>query len=238
MLASDIDKAASLDDLRVAIDRFSDASPHQIFHFGICQIDNTIITDVIYTRPIKGKGISSNDFSEEMKTKVVDEALFLMAPFDLLHHEFQTSDNSYFEPLRAMVAPLELEGVIVIPYKHENTISIIIIHCSEQQFIAGMSNILPSLFLMASKIFARFPTLSKWPADYQLTDREAQVLQIASSGSLEKSIARQLGISLHTVRIHIENAKRKLEARSKTHAILIAAASGEINALTEQSRRK
>ena len=100
-----------------------------------------------------------------------------------------------------------------------------------------MNTILPSLFLLASKIFARFPTLAKCPSDYRLTHREAEVLQISSMGAFEKDIAGQLGISLHTVRIHIENAKRKLGARSKAHAVMIATKLGEINPMSEQLRR-
>lgn len=238
VLASDIDKAASLVDLGVAIDRFSEAVGYQILHFGVSKSENILVRDVIYTRPVTGSTLQVADFSEDVRRMIFDEARILLKPFDIMRHEFQTCDTAHFDELRKIVSSAGIGGVMVIPYKYENTVSMVIVRCDYDKFMAEIIDILPAVYTLVSKTFARFPTLAKWPDEYLLTRREAEVVQMASMGSLEKSIARQLGISLHTVRIHIENAKRKLEARSKTHAILLAAASGEINALTDQSRRK
>ena len=237
ILISGIDRSNTLADLDAAIELFSDSVPYQILHFGVCKIDNTVIKDIIYTRTVEGTQAAPNDYSEEIKLLVVDEALQLMAPYDILTHEFQACDAEKFKPMRELAAALGVEGLIVIPYKHGNAISIVIIRCAVEEFQASLSKVLPAIYSMISRTFARFPSLAKWPDEYRLTDREAEVLQISSHGAPEKDIARELGISVHTIRIHVENAKRKLEARNKAHAITIAALEGEISPATNIERR-
>jgi len=52
-----------------------------------------------------------------------------------------------------------------------------------------------------------------------LTPRELQVLDAIAAGLTNKGIARQLGISLHTVKFHVESVFRKLGARTRTEAV-------------------
>lgn len=52
-----------------------------------------------------------------------------------------------------------------------------------------------------------------------LTAREAQVLDAIADGLTNKAIARRLGISLHTVKFHVESVFRKLDARTRTEAV-------------------
>jgi len=52
-----------------------------------------------------------------------------------------------------------------------------------------------------------------------LTPREVEMLSAIGSGLSNKAIARQLDISLHTVKFHIESLFRKLGARSRAEAV-------------------
>lgn len=52
-----------------------------------------------------------------------------------------------------------------------------------------------------------------------LTAREAQVLDAIADGLTNKAIARRLGISLHTVKFHVESVFRKLNASTRTEAV-------------------
>ena len=52
-----------------------------------------------------------------------------------------------------------------------------------------------------------------------LTPREVEMLSAIGSGLGNKAIARQLDISLHTVKFHIESLFRKLGARSRAEAV-------------------
>jgi len=56
-----------------------------------------------------------------------------------------------------------------------------------------------------------------------LTPREAQILDAIADGLTNKAIARRLGISLHTVKFHVESVFRKLGASTRTEAVARAA---------------
>jgi DNA-binding NarL/FixJ family response regulator len=56
-------------------------------------------------------------------------------------------------------------------------------------------------------------------AQVLLTPRELDVLAAIGSGLSNKQIARQLRISLHTVKFHIESLFRKLGARTRAEAV-------------------
>jgi DNA-binding CsgD family transcriptional regulator len=60
--------------------------------------------------------------------------------------------------------------------------------------------------------------------DALLTPRELEVLGAIGEGLTNKAIARKLGISLHTVKFHVESLFRKLGARTRTEALAKAAA--------------
>ena len=59
-----------------------------------------------------------------------------------------------------------------------------------------------------------------------LTPREVDVLRLMGNGDTNKTIAATLGITLDTAKKHVANVISKLEARSRTHAAIIAAQSG------------
>jgi DNA-binding NarL/FixJ family response regulator len=57
-----------------------------------------------------------------------------------------------------------------------------------------------------------------------LTAREAAILRLVAGGYSNKEIARCLGIAVGTVKNHLSDMLRKLEARDRTHAVLKAMA--------------
>ncbi|MDO8635565.1 MAG: LuxR C-terminal-related transcriptional regulator, partial [Dehalococcoidia bacterium] len=59
-----------------------------------------------------------------------------------------------------------------------------------------------------------------------LTKREVDVLRLLGNGDSNKIIAETLGITLDTVKKHARNVIDKLQARSRTHAAIIAAQAG------------
>jgi DNA-binding NarL/FixJ family response regulator len=59
-----------------------------------------------------------------------------------------------------------------------------------------------------------------------LTAREVDVLRLLGNGDSNKIIADTLGITLDTVKKHVRNVIDKLQARSRTHAAIIAAQAG------------
>ena len=61
-----------------------------------------------------------------------------------------------------------------------------------------------------------------------LTPREAEVLALVGQGMSNKAVARRLGISLHTVKFHLEALFEKLGASSRAQAVAIGLRGGAI----------
>ena len=59
-----------------------------------------------------------------------------------------------------------------------------------------------------------------------LTEREQEVLRLVALGLPNKGIALDLGISEHTVKFHVGSILGKLDAGSRTEAVMTAARRG------------
>jgi DNA-binding NarL/FixJ family response regulator len=66
-------------------------------------------------------------------------------------------------------------------------------------------------------------------ADEILTDREIEVLRKVATGTSNKIIASQLGVSEATVKSHMKSILSKLGANDRTHAVTIALKRGFID---------
>lgn len=62
-----------------------------------------------------------------------------------------------------------------------------------------------------------------------LSDAERRVLALVAAGSATDDIAVALGVSPHTVRTHVRNLMRKLDAQSRAHAVAIAMREGAVD---------
>ena len=59
-------------------------------------------------------------------------------------------------------------------------------------------------------------------AESQFTPREMRVLQVLTEGKPNKVIAADLGLQEVTIKLHVKSVCRKLGARNRTHAAMIA----------------
>jgi DNA-binding NarL/FixJ family response regulator len=55
-----------------------------------------------------------------------------------------------------------------------------------------------------------------------LTPRELSVIDLLREGNSNKLIARQLDMQVDTVKVHVRNIFKKLNARNRTHAAFVA----------------
>jgi DNA-binding NarL/FixJ family response regulator len=85
----------------------------------------------------------------------------------------------------------------------------------------GLSYVDPRLdrILLSPRATERVPTLSP---------REREIMHLMAEGLTAEAIANQLVVSVETVRTHVRNVIRKLQARNRVHAIAIALERGEI----------
>ncbi|WP_414652716.1 response regulator transcription factor [Hyphomicrobium sp.] len=65
-------------------------------------------------------------------------------------------------------------------------------------------------------------------AALSLTRRERQCLQGLAIGCSNNDIAKRLEISVPTVALHLSNARRKLDAKTREQAVALAVAHGLI----------
>jgi DNA-binding CsgD family transcriptional regulator/PAS domain-containing protein len=67
------------------------------------------------------------------------------------------------------------------------------------------------------------------PAIVRLSAREREILAGLAAGERTEQIADRLVLSADTVRTHVRNAMRKLDARSRVHAVVLALRAHEID---------
>ncbi len=61
-----------------------------------------------------------------------------------------------------------------------------------------------------------------------LSPREREVIGLMAEGLTAEAIGARLGVSVETVRSHVRNVIRKLQARNRVHAIALALERGEV----------
>ena len=82
---------------------------------------------------------------------------------------------------------------------------------------------------LAVKLFTRIARNEENSLIEPLTDRELEVLTLTGKGLTNKVIGVQLGISDRTVQNHLANIFSKLQAESRTEAVMRAVSLGLIN---------
>ena len=90
-----------------------------------------------------------------------------------------------------------------------------------ERIAAGGSYVDPRLdrILLSPRATAQVP---------QLSPREREIMHLMAEGRTADAIAQELNVSVETVRTHVRNTIRKLQARNRVHAIALALTRGEI----------
>jgi DNA-binding NarL/FixJ family response regulator len=82
---------------------------------------------------------------------------------------------------------------------------------------------------IAKKLMSHLFSSAKGPVVEELTGRELEVLSLAAKGYTNKAIGAQLGISDRTVQGHLAHIFNKLQAGSRTEAVMRAVSLGWIS---------
>lgn len=86
-----------------------------------------------------------------------------------------------------------------------------------EQAFAGASPMSPQIARRVLELFRRHVPPSR--ADYNLTERELDVLELLTQGDDNKQIAEKLFVSPFTVRAHLHNIYDKLHVHSRSQAV-------------------
>ncbi len=87
-------------------------------------------------------------------------------------------------------------------------------------------------FMAAGEIYAPISMMTERDpapttvAGAQLTPRELEVLKLLCRGMANKEIARDLDLQEPTVKLHVKTLYRKIDAKNRTHAAMIAKEAG------------
>ena len=72
---------------------------------------------------------------------------------------------------------------------------------------------------IASLVLEAFPKKNAAGNEFDLTEREIEVLQALATGKIIKEIANELNLSANTVKFHIANTYKKLNVQSQAGAV-------------------
>ncbi len=92
-------------------------------------------------------------------------------------------------------------------------------HAAFEQIEAALRAVAAGLIVHTPGHTSGFGPLNEPTTADLLTPREVEVLAAMGQGGSNKTIARQLGISLHTVKFYVEAIFRKLDAHSRAEAV-------------------
>jgi DNA-binding NarL/FixJ family response regulator len=102
-----------------------------------------------------------------------------------------------------------------------------------QEIIAGVRNVFHGKSVLDStltqKLIAKLSEQAETKIIDPLTDRELQIVALAAKGYTNKAIGAQLSISDRTVQNHLANVFQKLNAESRTEAVMRAVSLGLIS---------
>lgn len=87
----------------------------------------------------------------------------------------------------------------------------------------------PGLRLARPGEAADATVVARQPIEAALTPREQEVLALMAEGASNKTIARRLGISVHTAKFHVGQVIDKLDAIGRTDAVAQAARLGVLH---------
>ena len=96
-----------------------------------------------------------------------------------------------------------------------------------REIVRGETVVAPNLTQILAKVVkGEDPLESKQSPLDNLTPREREILSLLAEGQSNKVIARNLGISDGTVKLHVKAILRKLDIHSRVEAAVIAVEQG------------
>lgn len=164
------------------------------------------------------------DLSEALK------AIEERGAFDLVLLDYNMPGMNGLEGLGKAIAQNEGKPVAILSGSASRSTAEEAIKAGAAGFVpktlGSKSMVMAAKFMAQGEIFAPFNFMQKMgqPEELKtgLTQREQQVLRGIAEGKSNKEIARDYDLQEVTVKLHVKTLSRKLDARNRTHAAMIA----------------
>jgi two-component system nitrate/nitrite response regulator NarL len=166
-------------------------------------------------------------FDEVQLASDVDQSLALVAKarFDLILVDYEMPGMNGLSGLARLIAANRPHPVALISGAISPDTAATALEMGAAGFVPktlGSRNLVAAVKAMiAGDVFAPVALIPKGPGGL-LSGRELDVLRGICAGKSNKEIARDFGLQEVTVKLHVKTMSRKLGAKNRTHAAMIA----------------
>ncbi len=201
---------------------------HTLFRDGLQSLLERHNIDVIGSL---GDGLEGIRLAQELKPDIIllDMRMPSISGLDVLK---QLQQNKFESPIamlttsndeRDLVEALRngAKGYLLKDMEPDDVVAAL------REIVKGETVVAPNLTQILARVVKGEPILESEPSPIDdLTPREAEILSLLAEGQSNKVIARNLGISDGTVKLHVKAILRKLNIHSRVEAAVIAVEHG------------
>jgi len=175
--------------------------------------------------------LNASDVEEVIGVASFEEAISSIkerGSFDLVLLDYSMPGMHGLDGLGRMKEANSGKPVAILSGAASREVAVAALEAGAQGFvpktISGLSLLAAVRFMAAGEVYAPFGFMSQKEDDGTgpLTRRERDVLRGICEGKSNKEIARDNDIQEVTVKLHVKTLSRKLGARNRTHAAMIA----------------